>query len=429
MTLFDILCNKFNPFFNKSVIIHFNLLVGDVMKYIKRLLIIGIILLFGFFIFNDYNNNSLGINIIFDKLLASADDEELLDIKGLGNLVSDKDTKSLKDSGINGRDISVNTKYYPYYGMLNDEERAIYKQIYANVNAFESTFVPVTDIDEKNLKNSIMAVFYDHPELFWLDNDYSYKYTSSGKCVQIIMKFNSTINNIDEAKKEFDSEAKRIIDGASRYNSTYEKEKYVHNAIITNTSYDSKIDLNQSAYSALVNKRSVCAGYSRAFQYIMIKLGIPTYYVVGIAEGNHAWNIVALSDGYYNVDVTWDDQDRIIYNFFNRTDKDFSKSHVRSDLSVNLPSCNATGYSIKNVVKNVVRNYKKTVSNDTKASNTTVINNNTEINSGATQEEKEVENNANEIVIDSENIEIVKNENVLEDENIGEEDNEKNSDE
>ena len=47
----------------------------------------------------------------------------------------------------------------------------------------------------------------------------------------------------------------------------------------------------------------MCAGYARAFQYIMTNLEIPTFYVTGYSNGEHAWNIVNLSDGCYNVDL------------------------------------------------------------------------------------------------------------------------------
>ncbi|MBQ8969753.1 MAG: hypothetical protein IJ073_00350, partial [Lachnospiraceae bacterium] len=58
----------------------------------------------------------------------------------------------------------------------------------------------------------------------------------------------------------------------------------------------------------------------------------------------HAWNIVGLDDGYYNVDVTWDDSDAGNYDYFNKTDSDFSSTHIRRELSVNLPPCNGTKY-------------------------------------------------------------------------------------
>ena len=51
-----------------------------------------------------------------------------------------------------------------------------------------------------------------------------------------------------------------------------------------------------------------------------------------------------LDDGYYNVDVTWDDADTIRYDYFNKTDADFASTHVRQNLSVYLPACNGSAY-------------------------------------------------------------------------------------
>ncbi len=89
---------------------------------------------------------------------------------------------------------------------------------------------------------------------------------------------------------------------------------------------------------------SVCAGYSRAYQYILQKLGIPCYYCTGSSGEDHAWNIVKLDDGYYNVDVTWDDTDPATYDYFNKTDSDYAGTHVRKSLSVYLPACNGMKY-------------------------------------------------------------------------------------
>jgi len=108
--------------------------------------------------------------------------------------------------------------------------------------------------------------------------------------------------------------------------------------------YDLGAAMNQSAYSALVNGRSVCAGYSRAFQYLMQEAGIPCYYCTGYAGESHAWNIVGLEDGFYNVDVTWDDVPGGEYEFFNQSDEDFAGTHLRKELSVYLPPCNGQQY-------------------------------------------------------------------------------------
>ena len=73
---------------------------------------------------------------------------------------------------------------------------------------------------------------------------------------------------------------------------------------------------------------------------------IPTYYVTGYSSGEHAWNIVKLDDGYYNVDVTWDDKNGISYSYFNLTDNDISSTHKRRGLSNYIAKCNATNYSV-----------------------------------------------------------------------------------
>ena len=91
--------------------------------------------------------------------------------------------------------------------------------------------------------------------------------------------------------------------------------------------------------------KSVCAGYARAFQLIMQKLKIPTYYVLGFAKEDHAWNIVKLNGRYYNVDLTWDDTGSI-FKHFNISDIDMEFTHRRSGISNNLPKCLNGNYNL-----------------------------------------------------------------------------------
>ncbi len=267
-------------------------------------------------------------------------------LSGSGDLISDSQKESLEDSDIDGSGYSFDTTFYPYYGMLNESEQNVYSQVYANAVEKSSSFVPVSEISVSELVDVMEAVYSDHPELFYLSTKYGYIYTSDKTVAQITLSFNSLADNIAASKNSFNSAALLIINEAQDFSSDYEKEKYVHDAIAELTTYDENASLSQSAYSALVSGTSVCAGYSRAFQYIMTQLGIPTYFVSGTATGNHAWNIVCLDGEYYNVDLTWDDQESgVIYNYFNLSDTDFSSTHTRTNLALNLPSCNGTKYS------------------------------------------------------------------------------------
>lgn len=268
-------------------------------------------------------------------------------IQDVQEQVGEEDAKELADSldtGYTGDGLEFDALYYPYYAMLEEPKQRLYRQIYTNAMELNTVFAPVEAVTASELKDIFAAVYNDHPELFWLDTAYSGKFRQNGQCVELSLQFNRTAQNLEQEKNAFEGAAAVIIEGAQGLASDYEREKYVHDALTGKLSYQLRSELNQSAYSALVNGQTVCAGYARAFQYILQKLSIPCYYCTGYAGEEHAWNIVALEESFYNVDVTWDDTDQTSYDYFNKTDADYAKTHVRTNLSVNLPPCNGTAY-------------------------------------------------------------------------------------
>ena len=265
--------------------------------------------------------------------------------------IPDQEAQNLKEtlgSGETGEGLSFSAEEYPYYQMLSENQQSVYRQIYANAQNLTEKFAPEKTVSASDVKTAFEAMIGDHPEMFWLETGYSSKYLANGQCVEIDLKYNGTADDLESAKQRFDAAAQNLITGAASLDSNYEKEKYVHDALASAVTYDLTADMNQSAYSALVNGKSVCAGYARAYQYLLQQLGIPCYYCTGYSGGDHAWNIVKLEDGYYNVDVTWDDAAAIRYDYFNKTDADFASTHVRQNLSVYLPACNGTAYRQEN---------------------------------------------------------------------------------
>ena len=284
-------------------------------------------------------------------------------VEGKGTEITTSRAQELKNTlgvGNTGEGLTFDETMYPYYQMLNDTAMALYRQIYANVQDLTKSFAPVQSISPAQLRNAFMAVCNDHPELFWLNTAYGYQYAPDGSIAEIDLSFNITATQMDTAKAAFDAGAKKILDQTYGKYTDYDKEVAVHDALLDSVVYDRNAPMNQSAYSALVNGRTVCAGYARAFQYIMQQLGIPCYYVEGYAGENHAWNIVKLDDGYYNVDTTWDDTNPNTYDYFNCSDADYAKDHVRRELSVYLPPCNGTKY------RNLEENRQPEQDNNTK---------------------------------------------------------------
>ncbi|GFI04477.1 hypothetical protein IMSAGC005_03329 [Lachnospiraceae bacterium] len=261
--------------------------------------------------------------------------------------IEDEAAKALENQlgvGETGDGLIFDSVYYPYYGMLDEKGRHLYRQIYANANALQASFAPVEPIQASQLRNIFAAVYNDHPELFWMETVYNCKYRRDGQCVEINLKFNRTAKDLEQAKELFAENANAIINQAYYLASDFEKEKFIHDTLLERLNYNLRAEMNQSAYGALVNGQTVCAGYARAFQYLLQQLGIPCYYCTGYAGENHAWNIVELEDGYYNVDLTWDDTEGGAYAYFNKTDQDYADTHVRQELAVYLPPCNGQRY-------------------------------------------------------------------------------------
>lgn len=248
--------------------------------------------------------------------------------------------------GETGDGLVFDAVLYPYYQMLDAKGQHLYRQIFANATVLNEAFVPIEAVPVAELKNVIMAVYNDHPELFWLNTVFTCKYDQNKICAELALEFNLTKEELAEASSEFYNEANAILTRLQNL-SDYEKEIRLHDILIEKIEYVKGADKNQSAYSALVEGKSVCAGYARAYQYLMQRLGIPCYYCTGYAGQDHAWNIVWLDDGFYNVDVTWDDTEGGEYDYFNKTDEEYADTHVRRDLSVNLPKCEGRRYALQ----------------------------------------------------------------------------------
>ncbi len=235
---------------------------------------------------------------------------------------------------------------YPYYDQLNETQKGLYTEFYSNALALNDTFIPNEDITAEDLETVFRCVFCDHPELFWLDTKYNYQYMEeSKKIVSVTLNYNETAEDIEASKAAFNNSANEILVAAQQYSTDYEKEKYVHDALIAKNVYDLNSALNQSAFSAMCSGSTVCAGYARSFQYLLQQLNIPCYYVIGTSEGeDHAWNIVLIDGSFYNVDLTWDDcaSEDDPYYFFNLDDASFNEYHTRASLSTTLPNCTST---------------------------------------------------------------------------------------
>jgi len=241
---------------------------------------------------------------------------------------------------------SVDETMYPFYAMLDEEERAAYEAIVACLSE-EQQVISLTEfgLSESQFSSVWEAVLNDRPELFWITGGCSYALGWDGIVQQVKAEFYTFDEGLADARIRFEAAAAEIIDAACVLETDYDKEIFIHDTLAEMAEYDLENEYNQSAYSTLVTGGTVCAGYARAFQYLMQECGIPCYYCTGTCGGTgHAWNIVKLGEDFYNVDLTWDDASGS-RSFFNRTDEEFSSTHRRSGMSADLPACLGGSFS------------------------------------------------------------------------------------
>lgn len=192
------------------------------------------------------------------------------------------------------------------------------------------------------VNNCMWAAFQsfhnDHPEVFWMSG-----YSSSNNSTEHI--FSLVLGSVDGRLPDWDirvdeyrntaqlqraianleSSANAIVNAVSG-KSNYEKIAYFNEWLTTNNQYNYNVaytgdEASHSVYRSIGalttndgqcggrtgTSGPVCEGYSRAFQLLCQKAGIPCVVAGGVG---HSWNYVQPDAGdarWYGMDVTWND--------------------------------------------------------------------------------------------------------------------------
>ena len=240
-----------------------------------------------------------------------------------------------------------------YYKQLSESEKRLYRLAYACIMKNEYTIGYNTAAHKKDDLNRVAdALCYDNPEFFWLKNCWQCTEHSDGTAELELYCYDfwpETFNH-EEQMAQLEEKLDEIVKKASVYESDYEKAKFVHDYLVKNidyavdeleethqTDYSSDCMYIYTAYGALVNRTCVCAGYSKAYQLIMNRLGVYCAYISGnVKRGAHAWNYIGINGKGYFCDVTWDDygaygDERIYHKYFCITKSKISQDHFYSD--------------------------------------------------------------------------------------------------
>lgn len=245
-----------------------------------------------------------------------------------------------------------------HFSTLEITQQNIYVEIlYALENYVEEMEISTTDAEQ--IDKVFQYVLMDHPEIFYVDGYSFVKYTLGEEVKKITFRGTYVYDEEEKERREalIENAVSEMAGGIREDATDYEKVKYVYEYIIKNTEYNMSVVDNQNICSVFLNHASVCQGYAKAVQYMLMKLKVPCTLVVGTVESGegHAWNLVKVDNQYYYLDATWGDASYLFqmqeeqeiqnspainYDYLCVTTNEILRTHSLADL-VSMPICEA----------------------------------------------------------------------------------------
>ena len=283
------------------------------------------------------------LDFVSTKPLGDMPDLEVKDPEVYSKEQIDKAKRSMRDYK---RQVSVqlinNAKEFYCYGLLTKEQQGIYDAYYLlaqdpttqeNIVSFQTS----KDINSEEIMPELLmpmlALVYDHPELWWMNPwngtavvGWGVGEQKNGKTT-LYAGFTQTYANFEKDVTAFNKAVNEFLQGIDKNAGEEKIALAVHDKLIDWVTYDDEVlqkglmDFAHTAFGPLVaNSRGtahmcVCDGYSQGYAYLCQQLGVTACVVLGPvsnagADGNlglHAWNIVRINNRWYEVDSTWDD--------------------------------------------------------------------------------------------------------------------------
>ncbi len=265
-------------------------------------------------------------------------------------------TQETTESDGSSADFSSQTMGMYYYNAISQEEKALYEQIYTSI--VECKEVNLNNTDQNSVQKVFECVTNDHPEIFYCS---SYKIQTTelyGEVMKITFmpNWHMTEETVEQCRTDIKRYVESCTNSIPRGADEYTKVKAVYEYIISNTDYVPNSQNNQNICSVCIGGQSVCMGYAKTTQYILLQLGIDTTLAFGTVGGeSHSWNLVRVDGEYYYMDTTWGDAGYvrpgaaentsvgrgINYEYFLITTDQITKTHEINNI-VTLPACVAT---------------------------------------------------------------------------------------
>lgn len=205
-------------------------------------------------------------------------------------------------------------------------KEAAYKALRDGLDNLErGIYVTGNGLTRENVADFYYNFVYENPQYFYVYTRLSYSLSTSGDVVRIFPSYitdqKPAVDSTEEeiaasnqkilAMKElFEAETEKLMSNVNDSMTDVEKLLALHDALVCHNTY-SAVNVGEfensifTSYGAIVEKASVCQGYTLAYIYLLHLAGFNDVYCV--YNDIHSWVMVKLDGELYHIDVTVDD--------------------------------------------------------------------------------------------------------------------------
>lgn len=190
-----------------------------------------------------------------------------------------------------------------YYLLESEESRSLYDALRSGISALTpSVLLPKTALCEVN--RTLKAILTDNPQFFWFTGKWGMR--QNADTMEIFPKYLFDHTGMVNALGGIEQTVRELREPILRFREPYQRLRFAYEWMLDNVAYGQTEHGGQTIYDALVKRRAVCKGMSKAFQFLMDTFGVFSTLQEGTLDGiaKHVWNVVEIEGKYYHVDIS-----------------------------------------------------------------------------------------------------------------------------
>ncbi len=198
----------------------------------------------------------------------------------------------------------------PYRDTLSKAEQDVYRQITAGILEGEKEIsIRCSAALQTNLSNILQCIHHDHPELFWVN------WWSGIRFIHRPVLQRTTVQTMNllepgmiaACKNALNSKVTELSVSFPKFRSPDLQYRFILGECIKEIDYkDTGSALwDHTIIGPLLSHTAVCEGISKLFLLYCQHFNLPCITISGsYNNAPHAWNVIAINDKSYHIDVT-----------------------------------------------------------------------------------------------------------------------------